>query len=840
MAPASTRPHPVPPLVGTLPPDCQRDLTALRRVVRDALQDSSPQAPVSPVDFRQVLVTGATGFLGRFLVRDLLAHDANLTVHCLVRGESAERGFERLRAKMQHAETWDDAFAPRIQVHAGDVTSPRFGLAGTDFDRLSREIDAVYHLAANLSLTASYRSIGRVNALGIQHVLGLCLNTRLKHLFHISTMGIFPEYIFCFAREYGECRIGDHTQPDLGRMKRGIPLGLLGYAWSKLVAEQAILFAHSVGLPAAVFRFGQTSMASTGYTQPDNIAQRLFAAVVDVGMIPQGFTMRFADDPADTLTRICTDISLNANRRFTIYSCCNATPSYRAMQLAELGLDYPEVPYPVFRRACQARGDASPLARNWALVDHCAPYWFQGADTALTLPVSDRAIREDSPSAITWPGPLTRYVRYNRWVRDHREEWPQALPQRRLNLDSLLKQARHYAESNGVPFDATYPEWMLEGLSRLVEALNSPETDLTEDRIAHCVFDLCRILRNNAELAGERLRLPEIARQQIERPVFIVGINRTGTTFLHRLLARDRQFWALRAYEYVEPVVPDGDYAVVAGTPEDPRRIKAADVFEASGIVDSFAGLHYIALDEPEEDIPILRLSLKTWVFTTRYHVPQYERWLEESGTREAYHLHRRTLQHYNYQRRVCHPGVQGQWLFKMPTHLMELGALLEAYPDALFIQTHREPVEFMGSWCSLVERVRSKISEPRPRKTLGTEQLKAMSRMLNRAVDFRQSHPELEDRWHDVSFYDLVHNPLAVVGGIYRRFGWSIEPESREAIRSWFWKQEKRRRAEKRHTYDIADYGLTRDRVNAAFADYREFVEHRVFQVPVPAGGEG
>ena len=821
--------HPVPPLTGTLPPDCQRDLNTLRRSVRNTFLDTTPAPAVAPADFRHVLVTGATGFLGRFLVRDLLAHDANLTLHCIVRADSAERGFERLRANMQHAETWDDAFAPRMHVYAGDIAESRFGLSGADFERLCLEIDAVYHLAATLSLNASYRSIRRVNTFSIQNVLGLCLNTRLKHLFHVSTMGVFPEYIFSFAREYCDCRIDDHAQPDLARMKRAIPLGFLGYPWSKLVAEQAILFAHAVGLPVAVFRMGQTSLASTGYVQPGNIAQRLFAATVDVGMIPRGFSMQFNDDPVDTLSRICIAISLNGHRRFTLYNCCNPAPSYRTIRLAEFGLDYPEVAYLAFKRACQARGDASPLAGNWALLDHLAPYWFGDAESVQTLPVSDRALREDCPSPIEWPGPLTRYARYSRWIRVHHEEWPHPIPHRHLSLDNLLNQARRYARNNGVPFDSTYPEWMHEGLIRLVEGFNSPEAGLAKTRIAHCVFDLCRLLRNNAELAGERHRLPEIGRERIERPVFIVGINRTGTTFLHRLLARDRQFWALRAYEYVEPVIPGGDYAKIAGTPDDPRRIKAADVFEASGIVDSFAGIHHIALDEPEEDIPILRMSLKSWVFTTRYRIPGYEHWLEESGTTEAYRLHRRTMQHYNYQRRACHPGQQGQWLFKMPTHLMELGALLEAYPDALFIQTHREPVEFMGSWCSLVERVRSKVSEPLPREDLGTEQLAAMSRMLGRAVDFRQSHPEFEDRWHDVSFYDLIRNPMAVIGGIYRRFGWSADPESIEAMKAWFWKQEEQRRAEKRHKYDIADYGLTRDRVNAAFADYREFVANRV-----------
>lgn len=83
------------------------------------------------------------------------------------------------------------------------------------------------------------------------------------------------------------------------------------------------------------------------------------------------------------------------------------------------------------------------------------------------------------------------------------------------------------------------------------------------------------------------------------------------------------------------------------------------------------------------------------------------------------------------------------------------------------------------------------------------------------------------------MSFYDLVRNPLAVVGGIYRRFGWSIEPESIEAMKAWFWRQEEQRRAEKRHTYDIADYDLTRDKVNNAFASYREFVADRIGPPP-------
>ena len=815
----------VPKLTGTLPPHCRQDVDSLRRFVRSVLDEGAPERAVPPAEFREVLLTGATGFLGRFVLRDLLRQNPDLLVHCVVRAKDAEHGFRRLRGALEEADIWDAEHASRIRVVPGDVTSERFGLGEPEFERLCRQIDAVFHFAAEISLSSSYLSIRKANVFSTRNVLELCLRRRYKHFFHASTMGVFPQAFCCYAGEFGESLIEAQAQPDLESMKRMFPIGWLGYPWSKLVSEQALLFAHSAGMPLAIYRFPRTSIASTGYTNADDATIRLLAGIVDVGMMPEGFAIDGSNEAVDVLSRVCTAIAMNPSRRHTIYHCCDPWPDYRDIELSDFGLYYPQVPYPAFRRACMVRGQQSPLHGYWVLIDHFARYWFAKGKTTGRVPVADSSIREDCPEPVRWPSVFAMLKRSGDWIRSRRREWPYVVPKSRLDSDCLTDQARRFAREAGVPFESTYPAWMRRGLEELVRALQDPDAGLLEDKLSDVVFDFSRTLRNTAALADERQCHPEIEAETIDRPVFIVGINRTGTTYLHRLMARDPKFWSLRSYEFMGPVLPPEQYATVAGTPEDPRRAHFDEALDVSGVRETFAGIHHIDIDEPEEDFPILKLAFATWTLAVQYRVPGYARWLAETGCRNAYAHHRRIMQHYTWQRRQRDPGRTGQWLFKMPGHLMELEALHEAYPDALLIQTHREPRQFMGSWNSMVERIRSQSSEPRPRQEFGAEQLDFMSGMLNKATRFRQAHPESQDRWVDVNYYDLIEDPLGIIRNIYDRFDWKLEPDTIDSMERWQMRQMERRRAEVRHRYDLQDFGLTPKMVDEAFAPYLDFI---------------
>ncbi|MYA89804.1 MAG: NAD-dependent epimerase/dehydratase family protein, partial [Boseongicola sp. SB0662_bin_57] len=300
-----------PPLVGTLPPHCRQDVETLRQFVRSVLDGGAPEKAVSPQDFREVLLTGATGFIGRFFLCDLLQRDTKFVVHCIVRADDVEHGRKRIRDALQQAEIWDESFDSRIKVVLGDICQPRFGLSVEQFDLLCRQVDAVYHLAADINLTSSYIDIRKNNTFSMRNVLELCLRIRFKHLFFASTMGVFPQYFCAFAHEFKDRRIDHQMQPNLESMKKTFPVGLLGYPWSKLTSEQILLFAQQAGMPLAIFRLPQISLSSSGFTPPHDLSVRTFAAAVDCEKLPEDFTFRSSNEAVDSLSRICTAISLN-------------------------------------------------------------------------------------------------------------------------------------------------------------------------------------------------------------------------------------------------------------------------------------------------------------------------------------------------------------------------------------------------------------------------------------------------------------------------------------------------------------------------------------------------
>ena len=170
-------------LSGALPPQCRGDINALRRFVHEVVTSSTPADAVSPADFKEVFLTGATGFVGRYMLHCLLRQNPELIVYCLVRADSVDEGELRLQTVLRKAELWEEIDWHRVRVIVGDINEHHFGLVEEDFADLCRRIDAIYHFSAILSLVANYSKLRSTNVFSIRGIIELGLTTRFKHVF---------------------------------------------------------------------------------------------------------------------------------------------------------------------------------------------------------------------------------------------------------------------------------------------------------------------------------------------------------------------------------------------------------------------------------------------------------------------------------------------------------------------------------------------------------------------------------------------------------------------------------------------------------------------------------
>ncbi|ORT56619.1 non-ribosomal peptide synthetase [Streptomyces sp. CB03238] len=245
-------------------------------------------------DPRHVLLTGATGFLGAFLLRDLLER-TGAVVHCLVRASDTSAAEKRLRATLERYGLWDDSRAHRIRAVPGDLALPRLGLGEDGFDELARIVDVVFHTGAEVNLAYGYERLKAANVDGTAEVLRLAAAHRTVPVHHVSTVGVFPA-----------------AGPPRGRVLPGHPLGdvaLLrnGYAESKWVAETLVAQARERGLPVTVYRPTRISGSSvTGVCQAADFLWLLVKGCIQAGRAPGDYVSDFDLVPVDHVSGAIT------------------------------------------------------------------------------------------------------------------------------------------------------------------------------------------------------------------------------------------------------------------------------------------------------------------------------------------------------------------------------------------------------------------------------------------------------------------------------------------------------------------------------------------------------
>jgi hypothetical protein len=345
-------------------------------------------------------------------------------------------------------------------------------------------------------------------------------------------------------------------------------------------------------------------------------------------------------------------------------------------------------------------------------------------------------------------------------------------------------------------------------LRRLLASLES-EARLSPLGRALLRQSLVRALVNRLRLEDLCDRHPEIPGLPVPEPVFVVGLQRTGTTLLHRLLTCEPRLRPLLSWEALNPAPFPGPPAAGGRDP----RMRPAEAAERGlrWLAPAFFAIHPVEAHAPEEDVLLLDLSFLSPTVDATLDVPRYSAWLRETDQRPAYRYFRRLIQLLLWQR-------PGRWLGKTPHHLENLDVLLDVFPDAKVIHTHRDPLRVVASFASMMAHGRAIFSDRVDPVEVGAQIAERAVRAVTRAMAVRErARP---GSFLDVAYPDLLSDPLKEIRRIHDFLGLSLAPDTESAMQRFLAANPQHKQGV--HRYRLEDFGLDRAGLEPRFQAYR------------------
>jgi hypothetical protein len=356
-------------------------------------------------------------------------------------------------------------------------------------------------------------------------------------------------------------------------------------------------------------------------------------------------------------------------------------------------------------------------------------------------------------------------------------------------------------------------EWQ-EGLERLVAALRD-EAALNDLGREIVVPELSGYLETRLRIVEHRRTHPSIADAVVVPPIVIVGQARTGTTILYDLLGQDPASRVPLTWEVDKPVPPPrtADYLT------DPRIAEVeATLAGVEMVLPGFRAMHPMGAQLGQECVRITGCDFKSMIFPTQYRVPSYTRWLlDEADMSSAYRWHRMYLQHLQSE----HPAER--WVLKSPGHIWCLGALITEYPDALLVQTHRDPLRIVSSLGSLLAKLRSLASDTPTIPGAAAEFADYILDGLDRSVTAREDGTVPRSHAVDVQFRAFMADPFTTIREIYERLDLALEPAAESRMREFL---DAHAQPDGGHRYRWSDTELDAAPLRARAARYQEYFD--------------
>lgn len=346
-------------------------------------------------------------------------------------------------------------------------------------------------------------------------------------------------------------------------------------------------------------------------------------------------------------------------------------------------------------------------------------------------------------------------------------------------------------------------------LERMVQAINE-EGRLSERGAAGRSQHMVHLLANRLRLTNMLKATPALATAPLGRLVVIVGLPRSGTTKMHRMLTRDEQFNTIMTWECLSPVPLSSD------ADERKMRMQIGEGFcnAFKTYFPEFYAVHPIEAHEPEEDMVLMQHSFLTESLDAEMRVPGFIEWLKSQDHAPMYRQFGLFLRALADQ----HGKVGQPWLLKGTYHGIYLDVLLKVFPDARIIYFHRDPVATIASYASLVSKMRRMLSDEVDNREVGQELLRYWSWHQHRMLQVRDSLPD--GSILDVSYSDVVRSASSVAERMYEFAGLELTSTARAAMAAWETENAQHRHG--KHEYVTTEYGITDAQIADACAEYR------------------
>jgi hypothetical protein len=354
--------------------------------------------------------------------------------------------------------------------------------------------------------------------------------------------------------------------------------------------------------------------------------------------------------------------------------------------------------------------------------------------------------------------------------------------------------------------------WFYEPMDVMLEATKS-EAKLSDIGRVYEAERIVGYLANRLRMVDLLKRHPEIHDEEVKVAAAVVSLSRTGSTKAHRMIGSAPGFTTMAWWEGQFPIPFPGEER---GKPIV-RRAQAQKLFELwCQTMPDMMSIHPMGLDYPEEEALVIDHSFVGTMIEIFLWVPSYIKWLQTADQHRAYEELKTALKLLQWQE-TSRRGKS--WILKSPSHLSAPEALLDTFPEALIIQTHRDPLRSIPSHCSMNAMIiRMKTNEIDP-KQVGSAASTNWAWRTHHLMDLRQRIGD--DRFVDIQYQDLLDRPLEEARRVFERLGRTMSPADEAAISAWL--ANNKREKWSPHIYDLETYGLSEERIKADFARYRE-----------------